>query len=273
GGLSNLNLDMSQVYDYRENAKGIFSGPFSYALSFTAFSAAPFLLAYALYLNRISYIVVATFIIVMLFAFTGHKFMLVSSVMIAAGYLLFLFRVNARRRWFYWGAALPVAIATSMSYLPQYEIVGSLFVRRIFFVPAQLNFIYYDFFSEAGHTYLSALLPFIELKPFAVDYGLAIGKFSGHEGANASNGFLATSYMHFGIWGMMAFSLIVGILIKGLDSLVRNENQSMFVVCASIVSYRVMLVELDLTTALLTGGVFLTLILLWLMLRSIDSAH
>lgn len=260
-----FNLDLFKVYELRSSGGVLSGGLWGYLVSNTAYAVAPFLLSLAVLKRSLVLGLVGMLSLALMFGFSGNKIFLVSIALVLFGALLFEFSVSYRRRLLFYGASILVLAATLISLQSEsLEIVGSMFVRRIFFIPAQLNYYYYEFFSQNPHVYLSHLWPWLVQPPYEQNYGLLIGEYSGHPQANATNGFLGTSYMHFGVYGMVAFSLVIGALVKLTDSFSPDVRHHGFVVGATIVSYRVMLVESDLSTSLLTGGVLLSLFILWL---------
>jgi hypothetical protein len=270
GAFSNLNLNLFKVYEVRAN-ESAFSGYFGYLLTSCAFTIGPFLIAYSMYMKKPVLLISSTGLQVLFFAMSGDKIFLVSSGMVVGVSSLFYFRASIRAYLLLLGASLLVVSSVILAYLVEYEIVGSMFVRRIFFVPARLNFFYYEFFSVNPHTYLSHLIPLADY-PYLDDYGLIIGDFSGKPGGNATNGFLGSAFMHFGYLGLFMFSTVIAITFKIADYLAKHSS-TLFVVAATVVPFRVMLIESDLSTSMLTGGVLLSLILSFLFVSERASRY
>jgi hypothetical protein len=78
-----------------------------------------------------------------------------------------------------------------------------------------------------------------------------------------NTGFFATSYMHFGFIGIILFSIIVGFVFKLIDSIVKNRIPLWLGIAVMIVPIN-SLVSADLPTALLTHGIGLGILFLWL---------
>lgn len=89
----------------------------------------------------------------------------------------------------------------------------SMLVRRVFFVPAMLNDLYFDFFSGKP-LYLSHSIfgSFIDY-PYDVNPSLVIGqKYFGE--ASANTGVVGDAFMNFGYIGIVVFLLLFALLVK-----------------------------------------------------------
>jgi len=159
-----------------------------------------------------------------------------------------------------------VVTATFLFYIFYEEIfLGSMFIRRVFFVPAKLTFDYYEFFSINPFVYWSNSITsyFIDY-PYTMNTALLIGDYLGTE-ANANNSFLATGYSHAGIPGMIFYGVLVGLLFRLIDSLARNGVPVWVAVATMIVPSQALLTSADLPTALLTHGIGMSLVILFLL--------
>ncbi|SPP31947.1 hypothetical protein ARAF_1615 [Arsenophonus endosymbiont of Aleurodicus floccissimus] len=87
-------------------------------------------------------------------------------------------------------------------------------------------------------------------------------------GSHVNNGFIASGYAHFGLVGIMIYAVILGFILKILDYVTTRGVSVWFVLCVVVVPLRDALISSDLLTTLLTHGLFVALILLFL---SIDS--
>jgi hypothetical protein len=106
---------------------------------------------------------------------------------------------------------------------------------------------------------------------FFIDYPynsqppFVIGAYLGFPEQAANTGFLATSFMHFGYVGMILFSVIVGAILRTIDSLALTSNLPIwFVLSLVVVPFFALQNSADLGTALLTHGLVLSLVILWL---------
>ena len=267
-GLRYLNFDLSKVYEYRgEVGKALFAGVLGY-LNVWAFKIAnPFLITWALLKHKKVFVIFFVALQVLFFGMSSHKSVLFYLFLIFGVYFLFKF-INYRKisSYIVWGLFFIVVICGFAEIWGGQVLPISLFVRRALYVPALLNFAYYEVFSQSGYVYLSnSVFSFFVAYPFEYDYTRIISLYLyGHPGTNCNNGFLATSYMHFGFVGVILYSVIVGILLGLVDSLSSGRMPLWVAISFTIVPFFTLFTSADLTTSLLTHGIIIDLILLWL---------
>lgn len=106
-----------------------------------------------------------------------------------------------------------------------YRNIYSLLIRRILLVPAQLNFIYYDFINSGKGEYIYYFretikkLFNIEISNFSGSYSKRIGELYFHVGNNANNGFLASEYIRSGWIGIIIVSILISLTFLYVDYL------------------------------------------------------
>jgi len=266
GGLSHFNLDLSKVYEHRgEVGLLINAGIWGYINTWVYKVVNPALIAWALWRKRYRLFLIFTALQVLFFAISSHKSVLFYPVLILAVY--FFVRKKEAFKYITWGL-IGVIIFSSCIYLIFDNIwLASLFVRRVFFVPAQLNFAYYELFSSIGYVYLSnsVFSSFLDY-PFEYNYANMVSLYLlGHPDTNCNNGFLATGYMHFGYLGMWIFSIIVGLLLWIADSLVGKRMPKWLGISILTVPFFSLFTSADLTTAILTHGIFIGCLILLLL--------
>lgn len=265
-GPPRVSFDLYAVYDLR--AERTDPGGIGYATFWAASVLAPVMLALSLYRRSLLGIGIALAVQVLLFLYSGNKAALFQPVLVLAIFGLFRFRRP--------GVLLAGGVMVFIGLLfaisawdpTVAEVAADFTVRRVLFVPAFLNFGYFEFFSTHEKVHLtSSILAGIAHYPYG-DHstGQVVGQYMGLGAGNATNGFLATGYMHFGILGALAFGGIVGLLLKLLDSFA-GRLQTGLIVAISIPSYRALLTEADVSTAVVTHGVALALLLLWMLQR------
>jgi hypothetical protein len=147
------------------------------------------------------------------------------------------------------------------------NVLANLFLRRTMFLPANSNYGYHLFFSDHPHVLLSSskfvfgLIEPVYDRPPAFMLG---EYFTGNPDTSANTGWIGTSFMHFGYFGMFAFSLVIGLLLGILDQLAAKTDKSLSTALLVIPFYS-LFVSADLPTAMLTHGLILALVLLWLL--------
>lgn len=200
----------------------------------------------------------------MLFGLFAHKAFLFGAII--AGLLLLSWPIIAKGF-----SVIPIglgllmlAMFASVSILDTY-LFQSIFTRRLFFVPAHLDFLYYEFFSNHSPLMFSNgfLRHFFEY-PFDKPYPNVIGDFTGIGGKDtaANNGFLATGYMQLGWLGVILYPFAAAILV-GLVNLFGRRSPG-FVAAVCFYPFAALFTSSDLPTAILTHGIGLLLLLLWL---------
>lgn len=267
GGLSRLSLDLLKVYEVREqylSNKGFMMG---YFLPWSAYSINTLLISYFLYKKKKLAVVLILLFQLFLYATTGFKSYLFSPLLI----LLIHFALNKRKM----TRLLPLltfgfAIAIVYSYI-LYKVNGdiltaSIFTRRNFFTPAQINFLYYDFFSENPFVMLSDSIfrlfienPYGNITP--VLYQVSEYYYGRQFGLNV--GYIGNAFMHFGYIGVFLFSILLGLILKVIDSI--SNNLPISVTVSSIIIPSMAFVNSGFFTVLLTHGFLISCLLIWLL--------
>jgi len=272
GGLSHFNLDLSKVYEHRgEVGLLINAGIWGYINTWVYKVVNPALIAWALWRKRYRLFLIFTALQVLFFAISSHKSVLFYPVLILA--VCFIARKKEALKYTTWGL-IGVIVLSSCIYLIFDNIwPASLFIRRVFFVPAQLNFAYYELFSSIGYVYLSnsVFSSFLDY-PFEYNYANMVSLYLlGHPDTNCNNGFLATGYMHFGYLGMWIFSIIVGLLLWIVDSLIGKRMPMWLGISILLIPFFSLFTSADLTTALLTHGILIGCFILLTIGKKSDS--
>jgi hypothetical protein len=267
GGLGFFNLDFAKVYDFRSGASDALNiGVMGYLNIWATKVFGPVLLAITLW--RKKYVIAVQIFLLHIFWFgvSSHK-----------SVLFYPFLVTFLWVWFRYSKALAlvplamsiVVIISMYFYFCWDDVIwGSLFVRRIFFIPAQLTFTYYEFFSSNqfvfwSNSFLSGFFDY----PYDRNTALLIGDYMGGE-SSANNSFLSTGYMHAGIFGVIIYGVLVGLLFKIIDSIARDGIPAWVAVSCLIVPSQALITSADLPTALLTHGIGISLIILFLIRAS-----
>ncbi len=266
-----FNLDLAKVYEFRrDNAELSSSGLLAYTNNWTIqiFNIALFILA--LRYKKYYVAIFLFFIQIYFFAASAHKSILFLPFLILG--IWFYFRK--------YNSALIIPVIFSlviMTTLVFYYFLGdlmtsSLFSRRVFFVPASLTFTYFDYFSSNTHVFWSnsILNSFINY-PYDAPVSHVIGKFLGHEEMSANNGFISSGYANAGLLGVFLYVLILGLMLKMLDELVRGAMPLWLGLALTVIPLRNLLLSSDLLTVLLTHGFFIAILFLYLLRTRINA--
>jgi len=263
GGLSYFNLNILRVYEFRDDASAALNvGIMAYFVSWVAKVVGPALLALALFWGKPLLLIAAIGLQIFWFGITGHKSVLFYPLI---PFFVWFFYRKSRALSLVAIGGLALVVLSLLLYLILDELfIASLLVRRLFFVPAQLNFAYYDFFTANGFLYWanSFASGFVEY-PYDSSPAQVVGDYLGH-GAFANNSFFSTGYMHAGLIGMLIYSAISGWVLSVVDSLCAIGFEKWLAISFVAGPLVAMLMSADLLTALLTHGLAPALVFLFL---------
>ena len=154
---------------------------------------------------------------------------------------------------------LSCLIFTQLNYI----LPASLFIRRLFFVIANLSFDYYTFFDINEFVWWSnSITSFFIKYHYNMPPARLIGAFRDTQGW-ANDSFLATGFMHAGIVGVILYSIIVGLLLRISDSMVNRNSPTIIVILATVIPFTILFTSADLPTALLTHGLAMAFLMLY----------
>lgn len=259
-----FNLNFAKVYEFRsENEELAAGGILGYTNNWTYQIFSMTLFAIALMYRRYFLAVVLFLIQVYFFAASTHKSVLFFPFIILG--LWYYFRKTNSL------AVVPLIFSSVIALtLVTYYWLGdlwasSLFSRRVFFVPANLTFTYFDFFSQNPYVIWSnsVLSPFLSY-PYDISITHVVGRYLGDEDLGANNGFVASGYAHAGLFGVLFYALIIGLILRFINDITYNLLPLWFAVALSVVPLRSLLISSDLFTVMLTHGFIVALIIIFL---------
>ena len=272
GGLRFLNFDFSHVYELRPEAATALPGIYAYFSPMVSKVLLPFSLLLAIVNKDKILAIVAITCSVFMFALTTHKGPLFYPIVILVLYYILQSRNVIQMLLF---GYISVIVVSILGFITGGlgDWVGSLFLRRTYFVPANINFLYYDFFTNnpyvmwAQSKFTLNLLDY----PYAHDVPHLIGlEYYSNEETGANTGWLGAGYMQLGLSGMLIYAIIIGLLFCLLDAYSKRINKRIIVATISI-PILVVITSSDLPTAFLTHGVILSLILFSLFSKRPDK--
>lgn len=267
GGLSRFNLDFREVYEYRESAaQSLNRGFMSYLNQWAVKVLGPGLLAWALWKRAYPLAAIMLVLHVVWFGITAHKSVLFSPCIVL--FVWWYFRSRDGLFIIPLGMALLSLVVLLNFFATGDALWSSMFIRRVFFVPALNAFAYYEFFNLNSHVYWSnsVMSSFLEYS-YSMSPADLIGAYRGTD-SHVNNSFLATGYMHAGIAGVVFYGIAVGCLLWLVDSL-RGPNTPVWLAIAFVaIPLRSLFVSADLFTTLLTHGFIVSLLILYLFRRS-----
>lgn len=259
-----FNLNFSKVYDFRgENADLAAGGLLSYTNNWTYKIFNMVLFAIALRYRRYFLAIIIFGVQVYFYAASAHKSILFLPILIIGVWFYFR-KTNSL-------AVVPFLFSSVIAFtLITYYLLGdilasSLFSRRVFFVPANLTYVYFDFFhSNPKVLWSNSVLSSFLTYPYDLSMAYVVGSYLGKEGMGANNGFVASGYAHAGLFGVFFYALIIGLILRFINDVTYYYIPLWFAVALSIVPLRSLLISSDLFTVMLTHGFIVALVVIFL---------
>ncbi len=265
GALATFNLNLDAVYNFREDASSTLNvGVLSYIIVWVTTVCGPIVLMLALRDRRRMLALGIVALHVFWFGITSHKAVLFYPALVV--FLNFLFKRSRALSLIPIGLSFAVLVSLISYYATDSLFLSGMFVRRVFFVPPQLTFTYYEYFELNPLVYWSNsfLSGFIDY-PYDESVPLVIGKYLNQPNAWANSSFFSTGYMHAGLLGVVIYGFLAGALLKALDSLISHQVPLWMMLSVVIVPFFILFTSADLTTALLTHGLGFAVFMLYLM--------
>jgi len=264
GGIGRLSFNLLSVYDVRaEYVQN--RGPFiGYFVPWQANVVNIALLCYALHKKNRFLLVLCVAAQLLLFGMTGHKSFLLSPFLAVGVYITWK---KKKALLYIIGGSVTLIVVTYVLFLISgNHLAPSIMIRRLFFVPAGNHFIYYDFFSKPENPFVmlsnSFLSPFFSY-PYKMPVTRVISWAYWGRDFGPNVGYLGDAFAHFGFVGMFVFSAILGVFLRIVDSV--GSQLPANLVAAVIATPAMSLTNSALFTSLLTHGMILAVILLWLL--------
>jgi hypothetical protein len=258
-----FNFDINKVYEIRAKYKNINIPLAFYLFNWLSYIINPAFFAIFLKKRRWFFVVLVIFIQFILFSVTGNRIYL-----LILPYIYTLTRLFQSKRPFVYaclGISLIIILGMFSYWLTKDVWVTGFFSERLFISPANLSFQYYDFFSQHDFIYFSSTTIFSSFLhyPYHVDPPHLIGEVYYGPDSNANNGIVADAYMNFGFMGFILWPILLVIILKLADSCAKHKD--MEIALAVMGTTVLSLVNGYLFTSLLTNGVVIGLLILYLL--------
>ena len=262
GGIFNFNLDLTKVYDFRKtNSEIINIGFFAYFNSWVMQIFSICLFSYGLWKKRYGLVAFALLCQIIFFGVSAHKAILFLPIIVLAFYV-YLKNTDSLTT-----IPLLFSFVIFMSMLAFYfnekSLLPNLFVRRNFFVPAYLSFIYFDFFSKNPFSFWTGSV----FNPFMVDQysqpiTKVVGDWMGYEELNANNGYISSGYAQAGLFGVMIYTFILGVYLRWLNIFSRKVEYQWLVAALMLTPFRNLILASDLPTVFVTHGLIIATVMI-----------
>ncbi len=262
GGLTRFSFDLSAIYEVRDDFLRDLAPFLGYLVPWEGGVLVPALML--LGFQRRSWILglAALLLQLALFAMTGFKAFLLMPAL-----LLGLYVIGGRRHLaaiVLTGMMLIVAVALVAYAWLDAPVVPALLVDRVIIVPAELHYWYYDFFGVKGALPLQlsqSIFSSLSASHYTVPIAEVIGwKYMGQP-VSANVGMFADAYANFGFAGCAIFALLFAAVLKSMDAVSHGLDPRISAALVGMAAFQ--LVNSGLLTTLLTGGLALTIVVLW----------
>ncbi len=262
-GFQHINFDMSKVYELRRSSYAIESntGIFGYLNPWVTKVFNIFLISIALYKRKYLWLIIFLAFQMLLFGFSGHKTVIFIVSFILIVYLLD--KIKYQTTLIIYGVVFFLLAILFYFYITEELLLPAIFINRAFYVPANLNYVYMDYFSTHPHTIWSnSFLRYFIDSPYSMDPVFVIGDYLGYPEMSANTGIFGTGYMHLGIFGLAIYSLLTIFFLNLTQQFTKIPiwiNNSIV-----LMPFLTLFISSDLVTTLLTHGLFISIILLYL---------
>lgn len=273
GGLANINFDLSQVYNLRDDAAEYLPQAFNYIIPAFTKTLIPFGIATALHCRMRVIAFGMVLISILMFGMTTHKIMLFAPI------LVFLTYYGLRHAPFVTilaaaTAAILAVIALAvlvLGYFPPDSPPGwleSMFVWRSLIVPSFLDYNHMLFFEEnTRYWWSTSQITFNQIEApnrgMGIPAVIGVAMF-GDTTLQANTGFIGSGYAQAGLIGVVVYSVGAGLFL----SLVRQAADHIapeVVISASLTLVFTVFMSTDFVGTFLTHGLILAcLFLVWL---------
>ena len=260
---ANFIIDLTDTYKYRiEYRTSLEIGLWGYLITWVGKVFIPLFISIALLRKNKLTLIVLVAVAVSYFSLTTHKYLLVIGLFPLLLYALHKYSDPVIKSLYLLTSTLTFLYIVFLLFESYW--IPALAVQRPILKPALLNFIYYDFFSTHGFVYYSnSVFSWLVEPPYDKSPPFLIGEYFKNDLETRSNtGFLGTGYAHFGLIGVIAFAVIIGLILRILDS-VSHGMPVWFVIAITFGPFSSMLIAADLLSAIFTHGVLISLILIW----------
>lgn len=259
--------DISALYDirfeYRETGRQV-PALVQYMFAWLVKFFWPLVLVIGLDRNSKPLIFFSFFGFLSLLATSGHKSIILEYFLVLGFWFIWRKGVGAST-----GAIIKFALCISVSAI-LLEYVGisvllEVIIRRSMLIPGLLSSFYQDFFTvnhkaALGYSVLSGLVDY----PYATTPPFVIGEYYfGRSEMSANANFIAAGFAEFGVIGSIGVALIAATVYRVLDLLARSKK-SFRISTALAVAPSWALVDTSLFTVLLTHGLLLLIVTLYI---------
>lgn len=204
---------LEDIYDVRLAARQSNSTVSVYAYFILAKVICPVAIIYSLEKKKYTFLYVSLIILTYLFMTTGHK-SVYFTMFVLLGFSIGKDSYKDKINLLLWGAIVLFCLCRILSSLDVY-MPESLFIRRLFFIPALLNLYFLDYFEHVKLFYSGSFMGGLIDYPLDRVPAREIGYvYFGSEEMSANNGYISDGYANLGHFGILFTILITSWVYK-----------------------------------------------------------
>lgn len=264
GGLQRLNFNLLEVYETRAAYSLSSNKIIGYLIPWQAYIFNMLVLLIGFYKHNRSLVYFALFLQLLLFGMTNFKSFLFAPIVLIIFYFIWR-KFGYRYLIFLSTTSISVFIAILLivyKFKSEFFLL-SIFLRRLFFTPAQLHNVYYDYFSINEKYLLShSVFENIIQNPYGVSPVSLIAENIFGRDFSPNAGFFADAYLNFGLFGIFLFVVILGFIMRLVDGLFEDIDPIYPTLILVIPSTA--LVNSAFLTSLWTHGILISILTLYL---------
>lgn len=256
-----LQLDLLEVYEIRAEARGYQTSLLIGYLATFADNLLPIILVYFLHKRKNKLAILISLVIFINFGIAGTKQVMLLLILALTGF--YIFKSLKISNYFIWGFIGLLLIGFAEFIIFKTWFVTTLSTYRVFFIPAKLHYVFYDYFSthELDYFRQSFFKYFLE-SPYKDNIGFLMGyEDIGDFSARANNGLFTDAYYNFGIIGVVIFPIIVVVILKILDGSVFGLSEKFLFIITISTSF--VLLGLPFSQVLFSAGIIPLVLLLY----------
>ena len=258
-----LQISFFNVYETRLAAREYSMPKVFVYLRAMARGVMPLLAVYSVYKRKKLFCLWAVFVQYIQFCIDGTKTVLFT---MALGLVAFYFAdkythiVNRIPQVLSIGGALAI-IENKLFHT---SILSNFLFRRVMFVPALMNYQYYDLVRNNGLDYFRQSLGFLGKSRYSAAIARVIGEqYYSNSFTNANNGLFADAYVNLGVIGCVLMPIAIVIVFKLIEGAGRKLPKSVWTVC--VIQLFFSFTSSSFFTVLITHGAVLMILVLYML--------
>lgn len=255
-------INLKEVYDIRENAT--YNLGMNYFYSWQTKVINPFLLIYFFKKKSKLGVISISIFQTWLFLLTGHKLVLFN-LLVTILILIFIRKKFIQRLSIVTIISINIVLIISALeiFITKNSFIVDYFVRRVFLVPAQISYYYYEHFSINSFRYWQDTIFYriFNIDSDGINTSNIIGEiYFGSKEVNAVSGFLGAEYANAGILGLLLALIILFIIFFFINKFSLTVDTKVIIIV--FISPIYSLWNSAILTTVLTGGMALAIVII-----------